>query len=147
VSSSFIRPISEANSTSDIDITLTQTPIPTPDGLPWALPSFHPDYAIDVDDKPRSLKRKVLDATVKGYSVIMVVGQKNVENGTVNVNLSRVPDRHGWLRTDERVRKAVQRKGAVEDERLVVNTEQLQDIEMTPKELEGLFLEMESYYV
>lgn len=147
VSSSFIRPISETNSSSGDHTTLTKTPIPTPDGLPWALPAFHPEYAIDVDDKPRSLKRKVLDATLKGYSVVMVVGQKNVENGTVNVNLSRVPDRHGWLRTDERVRNAVQRKGLAKDGRLVVDTEQLQDVEMTAEELKGLLLEMESYYV
>ncbi|RFU23579.1 hypothetical protein B7463_g12760, partial [Scytalidium lignicola] len=166
-SSSSTPPISttstSTSTTTTTDLTKTKTPIPTPDGLPWALPSLHPFYAIDLDTKPRSLKRKVLDATMKNYSIIMVVGQKNVENGTVNVNFSRVPDRYGWLRTDERVRSAVERKagkkkrsvdGGVEVEdrsererRVVISTEELQDVEMTARELEGLFLEMESYYV
>ncbi|KAH8813312.1 hypothetical protein F5884DRAFT_668729 [Xylogone sp. PMI_703] len=146
-------------------------------GLPWALPSFHPSYAIDIDAKPRSLKRKVLDATMKNYSVVMVVGQKNVEKGTVNVNLSKVLDRHGWLRTDERVRRAVERRSHLkrppppssspspsdadtaattsaattansnDSNKVVASTEDLQDVEMTPRELEGLFFDMERHYV
>lgn len=50
---------------------------------------------VDVDDSRRSVGLRVRDASAKGYSVVVVIGPKNVESGTVsahiNANLSGVP--------------------------------------------------------
>ena len=73
--------------------------IPTPDGLPWAAPIISSNLAIELDDSPRSVKKKISEAKRKRYSVIMVVGQNNVIRNTVNVDLSGIPDPHGWIRT------------------------------------------------
>jgi threonyl-tRNA synthetase len=71
--------------------------IPTPDGLPWALPASRYDFAIDLDDSPRSVSKKISEAKRKRYSVIMVVGNQNVEKNNISVDLSGIPDRHGWV--------------------------------------------------
>ena len=70
--------------------------IATPDGLPWAVPS-HLDFAIELDESPRSVKKKISEAKRKRYSVIMVVGSNNVAEQSVSVDLSGLPDPHGWI--------------------------------------------------
>ncbi|KAK0630099.1 hypothetical protein B0T17DRAFT_589700 [Bombardia bombarda] len=47
--------------------------------------------AIDVDDSARSLQLKVREAKTKGYGMIIVVGPKNVAEGTVSVDATGVP--------------------------------------------------------
>lgn len=88
--------------------------IPTPDKLPWAAPINSHDFAIELDDSARSVKKKISEAKRKRYSVIMVIGQKNVVNNDVNVDLSGIPDRHGWVRTaaNELVARPPRRKEA-----------------------------------
>lgn len=54
-------------------------------------------FAIDIDDSPRSVKKKISEAKRKHYSVIAVVGQENLpkddqsaRHGTVNVDMTGV---------------------------------------------------------
>lgn len=50
-----------------------------------------PGLAVDVDDSARTVGVKVRDAKKKGYGLIVVVGPKNLESGTVDVNVSGIP--------------------------------------------------------
>lgn len=70
--------------------------IPTPNGLPWAVPILRHDFTIDLDASPRSLGKKISEAKRKRYGVIMVVGKKNVDKN-IDVDLSGIPDPHGWV--------------------------------------------------
>ncbi|KAG0652337.1 putative threonine-tRNA [Hyphodiscus hymeniophilus] len=71
--------------------------IATSDGLPRSAPIRGYTLAVDLDDSPRSVKKKISEAKRKRYSVIIVVGQKNATQGTLNVDLSGIPDPHGWI--------------------------------------------------
>ena len=75
---------------------------PTPkfatlDGLPWAVPIRAQTLALELDDRAISLKKKISEAKRKRYSVIMVIGRKNVENGDISVDVSGIPDPYGWI--------------------------------------------------
>lgn len=50
-----------------------------------------PGLAVDVDDSARTVGVKVREAKTKGYSVIVVVGPRNLESGQVDVNISGIP--------------------------------------------------------
>jgi threonyl-tRNA synthetase len=55
-------------------------------------------FAIDLDDRPMSLKKKLAEAKSKRYGVIIVVGKKDAEKGeTVTVDFSAVQDKKGVL--------------------------------------------------
>jgi len=55
-------------------------------------PRFTPSrLAVDLDDSPRTLPLKVREAKSKGYGAIIVVGPKDVVNGSVVVDFSGVP--------------------------------------------------------
>ncbi|KAL0935252.1 threonyl-tRNA synthetase [Colletotrichum truncatum] len=43
-------------------------------------------FAVDIDASARSLQKKLAEAQMKQYGIIVVVGKKNVENGTLTVN-------------------------------------------------------------
>lgn len=70
------------------------------EGAPTSI--SHPSQlAVDLDDSPRSVGLKVREAKSKGYGVIVVVGPKNVESSSVDVNVSGIPsmrDRKGDVR-------------------------------------------------
>ncbi|POS70626.1 threonyl-tRNA synthetase [Diaporthe helianthi] len=52
----------------------------------------HPSQlTIDLDDSSQSVGWKVREAKSKGYGVIVVVGPKNVESGSVSVKVSGIP--------------------------------------------------------
>lgn len=52
----------------------------------------HPSQlAVDLDDSPRSVGLKVREAKANGYGAIVVIGPKNVVNGSVSVNVSGMP--------------------------------------------------------
>ncbi|TAQ83442.1 hypothetical protein B7494_g8235 [Chlorociboria aeruginascens] len=81
-------------------------PIKTPDRLGW--PHFYNfDLTVDVDDTPRSVRKKISEAKRKRYSVVIVVGQKNVEDGTINVDLSGMMDPYGFVATNNRIKSSI----------------------------------------
>ncbi|KAI2603997.1 class II aaRS and biotin synthetase [Hypoxylon fragiforme] len=47
---------------------------------------------VDIDDAPRSLALKVRQAKLKGYSVIVTVGPKQLPQGLITVDMSRFED-------------------------------------------------------
>jgi threonyl-tRNA synthetase len=71
--------------------------IATLDGLPWAAPIHAQTVALELDDRAISLKKKISEAKRKRYSVIMVIGKKNIENGDISVDFSGIPDPYGWI--------------------------------------------------
>lgn len=71
--------------------------IATSDGLPWAAPINAYDFAIDLDDSARSISKKISEAKRKRYGVIMIVGKENMKKKNVSVDLSAIPDPHGWV--------------------------------------------------
>ena len=48
---------------------------------------------VDIDDSPRSLGKKIAVAKSKRYSIIVVVGDKNVQNKRLNVDLTFLPEK------------------------------------------------------
>lgn len=54
--------------------------------------------AIDLDESPRSLKKKILEAKLQRYGVIIVVGKKNVESGRLDVDFTGIPNNRYDLR-------------------------------------------------
>jgi len=53
--------------------------------------------SIDIDDSPRSLKKKISEAKRKRYAVIAVVGVKDVEKNRLICDFSGIPDPHNRL--------------------------------------------------
>ncbi len=47
-----------------------------------------PAFIIEIDNSDRSLSKKVSEAKRGGYNIVMTVGQKNVEDGTVDLDIS-----------------------------------------------------------
>jgi threonyl-tRNA synthetase len=144
-------------------------PIEAPNGLPWARAPHHMNLVVDLDDSARSVKKKISEAKRKRYSLIIVVGNKNVEGQYLNVDFSGVPDSYGWLHTSEYISNAitireeriqheadVSNKGVPYDrrkreekgftKRVDVTTTQLQDIEIDPITLKSLLAKMEQVY-
>jgi threonyl-tRNA synthetase len=72
-------------------------PEPEPEPRRIAAPSTSHNFAVDLDDTARSIKKKVRDAKTKHYSVIMVVGQDEATKASVNVDLSGITDSDGWI--------------------------------------------------
>jgi threonyl-tRNA synthetase len=56
-------------------------------------------FSVDLDDSPRSLGKKLLDAKTKRYSVIIVVGKQDVDRGqSVTVDFTGITDCGGLIR-------------------------------------------------
>jgi len=53
--------------------------------------------SVDIDDSPRSLKKKISEAKRKRYAVIAVVGAKDVEKNRLICDFSGIPDPHNRL--------------------------------------------------
>lgn len=51
--------------------------------------------AVDIDNRAMSMGRKLIEARKKGYGVIVIVGPKNVESRTIDVNVSGIPSEKG----------------------------------------------------
>ncbi|KAH0556105.1 hypothetical protein GP486_005958 [Trichoglossum hirsutum] len=49
-------------------------------------------FLVDVDDSDRSLNKKVSEAKRKGYNMIIIVGQNNVQKRTVDLDITGQPD-------------------------------------------------------
>lgn len=56
-------------------------------------PSSPTGLAVDFDDSPRSVGMKTREAISKGYGLVLAVGNRDVENGTVGVNASPLAPR------------------------------------------------------
>jgi threonyl-tRNA synthetase len=94
---SLIRHLKKDAPFTGIPTTVHRADIPTPDGLPWARRREAHSFSIDLDDSPRSVSKKISEAKRNRYGVIMVVGRRDVKAGSVSVDLSGIPDPHGWL--------------------------------------------------
>ena len=56
-------------------------------------------FSVDLDDSPRPLGKKLLDAKTKRYSVVIVVGKQDVERGqSVTVDFTGITDPEGLIR-------------------------------------------------
>lgn len=119
--------------------------VPTPDGLPWALPSHQVQFAIELDKRPISLQKKILEAKQKRYSVIIVIGRNNVARQDVNVDLSGVPDPYGLVNisASELFNKGSTRK----EEHVILTPQQLRDVVFTKSRLLMLLRWMDRQYM
>ncbi|KAM7222899.1 hypothetical protein V8F06_001797 [Rhypophila decipiens] len=58
---------------------------------------------VDVDESPRSVNAKLREARQKGYGMIMVVGDREVETGTLTVDTRGIPEKQGQPRSPDQV--------------------------------------------
>ncbi|KAK4216562.1 hypothetical protein QBC37DRAFT_416533 [Rhypophila decipiens] len=58
---------------------------------------------VDVDESPRSVNAKLREARQKGYGMIMVVGDREVETGTLTVDIRGIPEKQGQPRSPDQV--------------------------------------------
>ncbi|CZS98993.1 related to threonine--tRNA ligase [Rhynchosporium agropyri] len=63
--------------------------------------------SIDLDTSARSLAKKVREARLKRYSIIVVVGQQDISTNRVVVDLRGIPNGEEWLVDDVLLRRAV----------------------------------------
>lgn len=146
----------------------TGAEIATPDGLPWAVASSSRDFALELDDSSRSVKKKISEAKRKRYGVIMVIGPKNIAEKTVNVDLSGIPDRHGWIEraaynmsmkvppvpteASSKDENLVKDLGALTEEKAdrtqpILTPKQLKDVTLGVHHLYNLLGEMQARYI
>lgn len=55
-------------------------------------------FSVDIDDNPRSLGKKIVEAKKNRYSVIVVVGERNAKDHSVSVEFNGISDPHGLIR-------------------------------------------------
>lgn len=78
--------VSWARHTRDVLLGLSPSPAAAASTSDVDKPASPTHFAVDLDDSARSLGLKVREAAAKGYGLIVVVGPKDVEKGTVSVN-------------------------------------------------------------
>jgi threonyl-tRNA synthetase len=105
--------------------------LPTPDNNLRARERDRTTFAIDLDDSPRSLGKKIREAKSKRYGIIIVVGKSDVEKGdNVTVQFGGLL-RHCDILNDE--------FGETDNP--------AQDISLPPQRLRDILLELERAYV
>lgn len=72
-------------------------------------------FTIDIDISNQSLAKKVLEANMKRYNIICVIGARNLESGTLDLSLSNKPNARATWDTIEKIKPGSQgtvQKGA-----------------------------------
>lgn len=128
-------------------------------------------FAIDIDDSARTVKKKLLEAKQKGYSVIILIGKKNVEDGKcVTVDFGGVEKsqaviaRELWMsksradaakESDERLRTGILEQVSRNDDRMEMNNiesemalsrKEISQMEVEPKKLREILLKLQKAY-
>ncbi|PVH81506.1 class II aaRS and biotin synthetase [Cadophora sp. DSE1049] len=62
--------------------------------------------SVDIDDSPRSIQKKIREAKQKRYSVIAVVGEKDIEKDRLVVDLTGIPKAEEWMPSHPALRRA-----------------------------------------
>jgi threonyl-tRNA synthetase len=102
-------------------------------------------FVIDFDDSARSLGKKVSEAKRKRYSVIVVVGKKNVEQAkSVTVNFSGVLDSEDIIQRELNEMRKITSQGEQLGER---SKTQSRDVDIEPRHLRELLLKLERAYI
>jgi threonyl-tRNA synthetase len=120
------------------------------------------NVAVDIDDTPRSVKKKISEAKRKRYSMIAVVGKKNVEGGkTLTVDLSALSDPYGivrrfyWLKQWAGSKNRPPLPEGYSDSQTIpvghpifpeVPANELKEMELAPKALRELIFQFEGRY-
>lgn len=100
------------------DVLLGVSPASTSTPASASAPAAPTHLAVDLDDSARSVGLKVREATAKGYGLLVVVGQQDVDKGVVTANAS-----------------ALCPPGAAEEER-----DRLKRLTMTPEQLRDFMI-------
>jgi len=53
---------------------------------------YQSDIRVDIDERPKTLQKRVRDAKLKRYNIILTVGARDLENGTVYVDFGQHSD-------------------------------------------------------
>ncbi|KAA8575688.1 hypothetical protein MFRU_020g00700 [Monilinia fructicola] len=101
------------------------------------------EVPIDLDDSPRSVKKKISEAKRKRYGAIIVLGKKNVDSGTVTVDLSGIPRSKRSI-ADQKIREILSKDVVLEDDKW---EEQLKMLNMEPERLRGIFSSLLHLYM
>lgn len=102
------------------------------------------ELPIDIDDTPRSVKKKISEAKRKRYGAIIVLGNKNVDNNTVTVDLLGIP-RNGHSNSDQEIRKVLGSDVILEDGKAW--EEQVKTLNMEPSKLRNVFSSLLHHYM
>merc|ERR1712098_76476 len=62
--------------------------------------------AVDIDDSPRSIQKKIREAKQKRYSGIAVAAEKDVEAGRLVVDLTNIPKAEEWMPSHPALKRA-----------------------------------------
>ncbi|KAJ8066599.1 hypothetical protein OCU04_005646 [Sclerotinia nivalis] len=94
------------------------------------------EIPIELDDSPRSVKKKISEAKRKRYGAIIVIGNKNVDNNTVTVDLSGIPQ-GGHLSPKKDIQELLGKDVILEDGKAW--EEQLKTLTIDPLRLRSVF--------
>ncbi|QSZ29501.1 hypothetical protein DSL72_004015 [Monilinia vaccinii-corymbosi] len=101
------------------------------------------EVPIELDDSPRSVKKKISEAKRKRYGAIIVLGKKDVDSNTVTVDLSGIPRSKRSI-PEEKIRKILSKDVILEDGKW---EEQLKTLNMDPRQLRGILSSLLHQYI
>ncbi|KAI9648585.1 threonyl-tRNA synthetase [Ciborinia camelliae] len=102
------------------------------------------EIPIELDETPRSIRKKISDAKRKRYGAIIVVGNQNVGNNTVNVDLSGIP-RNSHFSTNQNILTLLSKDVGLEDGKTLEG--QLKTLTMSPSTLRSVFSSLLDLYL
>ncbi|APA09939.1 hypothetical protein SS1G_05805 [Sclerotinia sclerotiorum 1980 UF-70] len=94
------------------------------------------EIPIELDDSPRSLKKKISEAKRKRYGAIIVIGNQNVDDKTVTVDLSGIPESE-HLSPGKDIRQILSQNHTFEDGKTW--EERLKTLTINPSGLRNVF--------
>ncbi|KAM0140697.1 hypothetical protein ACHAP3_002373 [Botrytis cinerea] len=110
----------------------------------WPKSRHSIEVPIELDDSPRSVKKKISEAKRKRFGAIIVIGNKNVENNTVTVDLSGIP-RGEHLGSSRDIREVLKEDIISDDSKAW--EEQLKTLNMAPTRLRSVFSSLLHRYI
>ncbi len=103
-----------------------------------------PVFAVELDTTPRSVKKKVGEAKREHVGIVAVVGKNNVESGKVTVDLRAVAAGKEELKTWLSALLTDSESGI---DKVMMSDGGLRQVDLTPKQLRRLMIEMEQRYL
>ncbi|ESZ99034.1 hypothetical protein SBOR_0568 [Sclerotinia borealis F-4128] len=110
----------------------------------WPRSRYTVEVPIELDCSPRSVKKKISEAKRKRYGAIIVLGNKNIDNNTVTVDLSGIP-RGGHSLPDRNLVKLLGEDVILENGKAW--EEQLKTLNMSPSRLRSVFTSLLHLYM
>ncbi|CAG8982318.1 hypothetical protein HYALB_00005319 [Hymenoscyphus albidus] len=100
--------------------------------------------SVDIDDSARSVKKKLSEAKRSKYAIVIVIGQKDVESGTVRVDFSSIPSYRFNIATNPVLLSILGKDSQAGNE---LTQDEIKNITMKPKDLKVVLEHLRASHV